>query len=103
VNTTELVCIPEAIPREARAGDFALAKQLFEHLAIAQEELVDGYAVHFPSTAFDQLAKFVSNERRCCPAIRFELEVQPAGEPIILRMSGPKGARDFLKAELPIK
>jgi hypothetical protein len=103
MNRNELVCIPEAIPRGERSGHFALAKELFERLAIAQEDLPQGYAVHFPSTAFQQLAAFVNNERRCCPAIRFELDVSPAGEPIILRMTGPEGAREFLKEELPIR
>ena len=103
MNKNELVCIPDAIPREERSGHFALAKELFERLAIAQKDLPDGYAVHFPSTSFQQLATFVNNERRCCPAIRFELDVSPDGEPIVLRMTGPEGAREFLKAELPIK
>lgn len=100
---SEFVCIPDAIPHEERAGHFALAKELFERLAIAQDDLPHGYAVHFSAAVFDQVAKFVGNERRCCPAIRFEIDVSPAGERITLRMSGPEGAREFLKAELPLK
>lgn len=103
MNKNELVCILDAIPPEERSAHFALAKELFQHLATAQKDLQDGYAVYFPSTSFEQLATFVNNERRCCPAIRFELDVRPAGGPIVLRMTGPEGARDFLKAELPLK
>jgi hypothetical protein len=102
MNNSELVCIPDAIPREERAAHFALAKELFQRLATAKEDLPDGYAVHFAPAAFEQLARLVGNERRCCPAIRFAIEVSPANEPIILRMTGPEGAREFLKAELPI-
>lgn len=100
---SEFVCVPDAIPQEERAGHFALAKQLFGRLAIAQQDLPDGYAVHFPAAVFDEIAKFVANERRCCPAIRFEIDVKSAGERIILRMSGPEGAREFLRAELSLK
>jgi hypothetical protein len=60
-----LVCIPDAIPREKRADHFALAKDLFVHRASVQEDLPDGYAVHFPSASYDAVAQFVSNERKC--------------------------------------
>lgn len=98
-----LVCIPDAIPREKRANHFALAKDLLVYRASVQEDLPDGYAIYFPSAAYDDVAQFVSNERKCCPAIQFEIEVSQEDAGIVLRMRGPEGAREFLKAELPLK
>ncbi|MDE2225780.1 MAG: hypothetical protein KGJ46_10960, partial [Xanthomonadaceae bacterium] len=88
---------------EQRAAHFSLAKELFQRLAITQEDLPDGYAIQFPASAYEDIVRFVGNERRCCPAIRFEIEVCPAEGPVTLQLKGPEGAREFLKAELPLK
>jgi hypothetical protein len=98
-----LVCRPDAIPLLQRAGHFALACKLFQRLGEMVEERDDGYTFRFTADAFEPLARFVANERRCCPAIRFEIQVGAGGGAIELRMSGPAGAREFLAAELPLR
>lgn len=97
------VCIPDAIPHDQRQAHFDLARRLFEDRSIAQDDILDGFVVHFQADAYEDLAQFVGNERRCCPAILFEIEVTPQGGPIALRMSGPEGAREFIRSELPLK
>ena len=44
-------------------------------------------------------ARFVANERRCCPFLTFTLELAPDGGPLWLRLTGPAGTRAFLEAE----
>lgn len=99
----QFVCIPSAIPAAERETHFALARDLFQRQSQAQEDLPDGYECRFAADAFGPLTRFVANERNCCPAIRFEIVVSAQGGPVSLRMTGPEGVREFLKAELPLR
>jgi hypothetical protein len=95
-----LACVPAAIPADARPAHFALARRLFTGSVQERGDLPDGLAFRFAADAFEQVARFVANERRCCPFLRFEIAVEPDGGPAWLRMTGPAGTRDFLRAEL---
>lgn len=99
-QSVPIACVPSAIPREARAAHFSLARHLFTELAEAREPLTDGYAFRFPDHAMTSIAQFVDNERRCCPFMRFEISVLPDSGGVWLRMSGPEGTRSVLDAEL---
>lgn len=96
-----LACVPDAIPSADRPAHFALIGRLFENV---REKVIldDGYAVRFDAAAFGDVARFVENERLCCPFLAFTLEVQPGGGPLWLRMTGPEGTREFLDVELPL-
>ena len=101
-----LACVPGAIPAAERAGHFALAARLFGEGARERRALAgdaggaEGYAFRFDVEELGDVARFVGNERRCCPFLTFALEV-PAGEGALwLRLTGPAGARAFLDAEL---
>ena len=39
-------------------------------------------------------------ERECCPFLAFELAAEPNKGPVILRVIGPNGAKEFLRAIL---
>ena len=58
----------------------------------------DGYALRFAADDYAAITQFIDNERRCCPFLRFVLEVPPGGDPIRLEITGPEGARDVLRA-----
>lgn len=64
--------------------------------------LDSGYALRFdPEDAvLADLATLIDLERRCCPFLRFELQVLPANGPIWLELTGPEGTRDFLRTIL---
>ena len=96
-----LACVPGAIPAEERAAHFALARRLFERDAEERREWRDGYAFRFAGDVLDDVARFVSNERKCCPFLDFEIAVEATG-PVWLRMTGPAGTRAFLDVELPL-
>lgn len=95
-----LACVPGAIPAEERPDHFARIERLFGTEVQEREEVPDGYAFRFMPEALDDLARFVSNERKCCPFLTFELTVAPANGPVWLRLTGPEGTRAFLDAEL---
>jgi hypothetical protein len=95
-----VACVPAAIPAQERAGHFALAKKLFTEMAKTRQDLASGYEFQFEATALGAIARFVENERKCCPFMSFELEIAPASGPILLRLTGPDGTRAVLDAEL---
>jgi hypothetical protein len=96
-----LACIPEAIPATERPAHFALLARLFGEGARERRELADGYAFRFEADALDDVARFVANERRCCPFLAFTLDLAPEGGPLWLGITGPAGTRAFLDVELP--
>jgi hypothetical protein len=98
-----LACVPGAIEPGERPAHFALVGRLFGTLAETREALPDGYCFRFPADAFGQVARFVDNERKCCPFLRFEVEVPPGGDAVWLRLTGPEGTRAFLDAEFHLR
>lgn len=65
------------------------------------QEVENGYEFTFPNDAetISKIAEFISNERLCCPFLKFTLNVFSNGEPISLLLSGPTGTQEFLRAE----
>ena len=96
-----LACVPGAIPAAERAAHFARLGRLFTHEVRETRELPEGRAYAFDASAFDELARWIAHERRCCPFLTFALELAPAGGALTLRLTGPAGTHAFLDAELP--
>ena len=96
-----LTCDAAALPEAERAAHFALARRLVG-LAEERTELVDGYILRYPAGVLADVARFIDNERRCCPFLTFELVI-PANEDVVwLRMTGPAGTRAALDHELSL-
>src|SRR5947209_10001027 len=70
----------------------------FRSAVIETEELRDGYAFRLPGDRkwVAILAKMLVAERGCCPFLTFELVAQPGMGPVIVRVTGPAGAKDVL-------
>jgi hypothetical protein len=68
------------------------------------EELVDGYVFSFPGSAEwgDGLVGLVNSERVCCPFLAFELVFEPDQGPILLKVRGMEGTKEFIKEELAV-
>ena len=98
--TPALACVPSAIPATERKAHFELARDLFTKRAAERVSLPEGYGFRFDSIAFDDVARFVTNERKCCPFMEFEIQIAASGGSVWLRMTGPEGTRGVLDAEL---
>jgi hypothetical protein len=77
-------------------------RQLLERLvsrAVERRELDEGYAFVFPPgvVTLAELAQVIDSERCCCPFLRFVIDVQPAGGPVSLSLTGPDGTKAFLR------
>ena len=104
INSKEnqpLACDLTAIPSDVREEHVLTAPQLF---SAAQEvqELPDGYAIRFPNEPgrFMAIAKFIENERLCCPFFNFGLELEPNSGPLWLRLTGGEGVKEILQTTL---
>lgn len=66
------------------------------------EELDDGYAFRMPgdSKSLAITAELISAERECCPFLTFELLAEPKLGPLVLRVTGPSGSKEFLRSLL---
>jgi hypothetical protein len=64
-------------------------------------EVENGYQFTFPndSNLLLVIARFISDERLCCPFLKFTLNVFSDTEPIALTLTGPAGTQEFLRAE----
>lgn len=97
-----VACIFEAIPADERSAHGSLATQLFKQLLQGYRELADGHEFRFGPESLEALAKFVANERKCCPFMTFELVVGAGSDHVTLRMTGPAGTKELVRAELLI-
>jgi hypothetical protein len=96
-----LACDLTAIPASVREEHVISAPQLF---ALAQEvqDLPNGFSIRFLNEPgrFMSIAKFIENERLCCPFFNFTLELEPNNGPLWLRLTGAEGVKELLQTTL---
>ena len=95
-----LACVADAISASERAAHRALIARLFANGAHDRRDAPRGYEYRLDAAAVDDVARWIANERRCCPFLAFALEIGPDDAPLRLRITGPEGTRDLLDAEL---
>jgi hypothetical protein len=97
-NIPVACCLSDA---ELRKREATLLAQ-FKSALIATEELPDGYAFRGPGSKqwIAVVTQLIVAERECCPFLTFELTAQPNIGPIIVRITGPTGTKEFLRAIL---
>mgnify|MGYP003577955378 CR=1 FL=1 len=68
--------------------------------AESREEIPTGYRLRFPATEgmLPDIARTVDAERHCCRFLRFSITVEADGGPIVVELTGPPGAREFVSA-----
>jgi len=83
---------------ELREREVTLLAQ-FRSAVIETEELQEGYAFRLPGDGewIRLMAELIVAERECCPFLAFEVAVLPNMGPMIVRMSGPAGTKEFLR------
>ena len=94
--TFDLLCVPGAIAPAERAAHFALGYRLFARLAEERIDLPSGIALRLDADHISEVARFVANERKCCPFLHIEVEIAPDGGPMWLRITGPEGTRELI-------
>jgi len=97
--TRVLACNLNALTPAQRTRHAAMTERLLK-IAV-RTDLKDGYRFTFADKAVSapDLAEWVADEARCCPAIDFHLEL-PATGPRTLQLDGGADVKAFLAAEL---
>jgi hypothetical protein len=74
----------------------------FRSAVISAVEIPDGYCFRVPGDGkrIALLAELMAAERECCPFLTFELTAEANMGPLIVRVTGPTGTKDFLKSIL---
>jgi len=93
-----LACDLSAMTKEERAEHQELGRVLWAAVR-QQRELPDGFAFRLSPDLLETAARWVRSERRCCPFFSFRLDLAPDGGPLWLRITGPEGAKAFMRAE----
>jgi hypothetical protein len=67
-----------------------------------RHELSNGYRLRFSpqGDVLSLIGRTIDAERQCCRFLRFTLTVEPDAGAIVLDLTGPTGAREFLAAML---
>jgi hypothetical protein len=94
-----LACNMNALTKEQRTRHEAVTRRLLQHTT--RKELGDGYlfTIDRAHVSVAELAEWVADESRCCPAVDFHVEL-PAFGPLTLRMDGGTDVKQFIAAEL---
>ncbi len=93
-----IACDMDALPNPDHHR--AITEVLFSQ-ACSVVELDDGYTVVFPVAAFHLITVFVDGERRCCPFLRFIIDIAPDRRTVHLTLSGHHDeVKAFLRAAL---
>jgi hypothetical protein len=98
--TTAFACDMTAIPPALRPVHHQLIRRLMDEVVGNITELPDGFAFRFPAGEYDAVTEFVGRERLCCPFLTFTLDLMPDRGPLLLRLTGAEGVKDFIRAEL---
>ena len=101
-QTTPLVCNMNVLTPVERENHIRTTTQLFQSVENIRE-VENGYEFIFPnpsdSDILTHMAEFISNERRCCPFLKFTLTINTDPQPSALILTGPEGTQEFLRAE----
>jgi hypothetical protein len=86
---------------ELRDREAALHAQ-FRSAIMETEELREGYAFRLPGDGewIRLIAEVIVAERECCPFLTFEVFALPDKGPVKVRVTGPAGAKEFVRTIL---
>lgn len=92
-------CNAGALTPAQRARHVALTERLLK--VATRRELDDAYVftVDPERVSIPELAEWVADEARCCPAVDFQITL-PASGPLTLRLGGGADVKAFIAAEL---
>jgi hypothetical protein len=101
-KATVFACNMKALTPEQRKRHSEVLSPALRSSKLKTSELSDGYEFQFPSDAktYQMVAEWVGNERLCCPFFDFDIRISDDSAPMKLRISGPDGVKQFIKAEL---
>jgi hypothetical protein len=74
----------------------------FRSAVMETQELPDGFAFRLPGDAksIGLISEWLAAERECCPFLAFAMAALPNRGPVIVRVTGTAGTKEFLRTLL---
>ncbi|MEW6195581.1 MAG: hypothetical protein AB1521_10545 [Bacteroidota bacterium] len=93
-------CNMSAIEQSMRSVHIETIKKVFQSTKEIKE-ISDGFAFLLSSenNTLLNLMTFIDKERLCCPFFGFIIKIESDGGNVWLKINGPNGVKDFIKAE----
>ena len=100
VHAETFACDLKALTPEQRKEHQKLSKELASAVS-GLRELPDGYTLQIDSTKLPLvgIAQWITLERRCCPFLRFRIDVETANDTMSLSLQGAPGVKKFIEME----
>jgi hypothetical protein len=97
-----LACNMNALTKGQRARHEAVTRRLLT--SARRTDLEDGFVftIDRADISVAELAEWVADESRCCPAVDFHVDL-PAFGPLSLRLDGGADVKEFMAAELGLQ
>jgi hypothetical protein len=96
-------CDREALSPELRKRHFEELGPQLRSLRKAVRELPDGYEFEFAAdqNTYAMVTEWSLQETKCCPFFDIDIQLGREGGPLVLRLTGREGTKDFLREEAP--
>jgi hypothetical protein len=100
-HDSPFACDRLALDAEARRRHFEELGPALRALKESVRELSNGYEILFPSDSktISMVAEWAAGERLCCPFLDIQLRMERERGPFWMRLTGRKGAKEFIKAD----
>ena len=98
VQEPPVACEPHGVPVDKRERWLKVGPEVYNAVDLVKE-LSNGYSLRLPN---DQamlilLAEYVSLDRLCCGFVNWNIEVERAGGPVWLHLTGGQGVKEYFK------
>src|ERR1044072_4025455 len=92
-----LVCNMDVFSPSQREAHIQITTELIQAVQNVRD-IENGYEFRFPNETdfIARIGEFISNERLCCPSLKFTLNVFSSREPVPLSLTAPIGTQEFL-------
>lgn len=96
-----IACNMNALTREERERYSVLLAKM-KRAEVSHTEITNGFEFRLDPTRFPlvELAEWITFESKCCPFLVFGVKVHKDG--VRLALTGDKGVKEFLRAEMGI-
>ena len=94
-------CDQGALTPVERARHFKVLGPTLAAKRLGVRSLPDGYEFEFSSdpTTYGEIVEWVGAERACCPFFDMAVRVTPERGPIVLKLTGRPGTKQFIEAD----
>ncbi|MEP6951847.1 MAG: hypothetical protein ABI863_21335 [Ginsengibacter sp.] len=77
---------------------------LLKSEVLQRKELDNGYQYSFDGSdkMIDHIINFIKSESACCDFFTFNLSVEDVNRNVVLIITGPEGAKEFINAEMEL-